>query len=332
MTEHILGMDIGGANLKYVCGDGTTLDRAFPLWKRHNELGEQLQRDLARFSGVHCWAVTMTGELADCYADRAEGVAHIVDCVSQLASRLGVRQVLFYAVGGDFRTAEQAKEDVDAIAASNWHAFASAIAQEIAGDGLLIDVGSTTTDIIPLRGGRVATDARSDFERLREGSLVYVGCRRTPICSLVETLTCNGHSVPVMNELFGTIDDAMLLLGHLAGQSECLDTADGRPRTAEHAVGRIARMLGLDRREISRSVADSLAEQVLVAAKKRIQAPIANLAAMTSGPWILGGHGQALVQVPEEHTTIDLRRTLGSDLSRCGPAWAVMRLARQEAL
>ena len=69
-------------------------------------------------------------------------------------------------------------------AAANWLALATAAARFVAdGRGLLIDIGSTTTDLIPLDQGKVVVQGRTDTERLRTGELVYAGIRRTPICA-----------------------------------------------------------------------------------------------------------------------------------------------------
>jgi len=41
------------------------------------------------------------------------------------------------------------------------------------GDALLVDIGSTTTDLVAVHNGRVQATGRSDFERLISGELVY---------------------------------------------------------------------------------------------------------------------------------------------------------------
>src|SRR5687767_897273 len=77
----VLGLDIGGANLKAAHTDGTALCRAFPLWRTPDRLASELQRLLADLPAHDVLAVTMTGELCDCFATRAEGVAAILHSV-----------------------------------------------------------------------------------------------------------------------------------------------------------------------------------------------------------------------------------------------------------
>ena len=51
-------------------------------------------------------------------------------------------------------------------------------------DALLIDVGSTTADVVPIVAGRVAATGRNDLERLQAGELVYTGVLRTNLAAI----------------------------------------------------------------------------------------------------------------------------------------------------
>lgn len=325
----IIGVDVGGANLKYATACGTAYARYFAMWQHPETLADTLAKDLtARFADAQQMAVTMTGELADCFIDRAQGVDHIVRHVTEAARRVGIRNVQFYGVDGQFRSADQARIDVDQIAAANWHALASFVASEIAGRktiAVLIDIGSTTTDIIPIDDGRVATAARTDYERMREGSLVYVGCRRTPVCALVDRLRFRGQDSPVMNESFATIDDARVLLGMQLPDPQDCDTADGKPRTAAMAANRLARMIGLDRRTVSVQDAGELAIQVHQAAKQAIAGTVDQMTNQRAR-WIICGHGDDLIDLPSGGEVVRLAARLGMETSRCAPSYAVASL------
>ena len=101
----------------------------------------------------------MTGELCDCFETKRQGVLAILDAVEavggrQAGPRLAHRRPLRRPCGG---AAEPLK-----AAAANWLAlatFAGRFAPE--GPALLIDVGSTTTDIVPLRDGRPVPHRRA---------------------------------------------------------------------------------------------------------------------------------------------------------------------------
>ncbi len=322
----IVGLDIGGANLKYADTSGVAFSRHFEMWRQPDRLAATIRADLtARFADCATLAVTMTGELADCFVDRAEGVEHIVRHVCDAAAMVGGKTVRFYGVDGEFRTAQRASLDVDLVAAANWHALASYVGREIASDAVLIDIGSTTTDIIPIQQGRVATLATTDHDRLREGSLVYVGCRRTPVCAIVDRLRFRGQEIAVMNELFATTDDARIILGYQGESADDHDSSDSKPRTREMAANRLARMIGLDRRRVTAEDAMELAMQVHLAATRRIRDAIARIA-IGKPLVVLSGHGDDLIEIPGGERVLRLADELGTELSRSAPSYAVAQL------
>jgi len=334
-----VGIDIGGANLKYASvhtgasAAPTSHSRAFELWRHPEQLASALIDDLRHFPLPDALAVTMTGELADCFLDRAVGVHHIVEHALQAAKAIGIRCVAFYCVDGTFCDAPRAIAQPDRVAAANWHALASWVAGHIVESGLLVDIGSTTTDIIPIARGIVATDAKSDFERLREGSLVYVGCRRTPVCALVAKLTFRGQTIETMNERFATIDDARIVLGAQPPCPADCDSADGTPRTVSMSANRLARMIGLDHRSVSVDDAAGLAQQIVDAARLRIHRAVEKFSD-THSPILISGHGPDLLPVTPEQQPLCLTERLGAGLSRSAPAFAVANhwLARAHSL
>ena len=217
-------------------------------------------------------------------------------------------------------------ELVDVLAASNWHALASYVAAEIQKATLLIDIGSTTTDIIPLTELQ-SQQTKTDFDRLRQGQLVYIGCKRTPVCSLVTSLVFNGFATNVMNELFATIDDVLLVLGQAEPDDQDNDSADGRPRTVACATNRLARMIGLDHRHVTQQQATELAQQVIESARDRIRVAIEKN--HDGQIVVLSGHGEVLLQFPDETKIVRLTEKLGPELSRCAPAYGVAWLLHQ---
>ena len=324
--NRIVGLDVGGANLKYASSDAQVFRRRFAMWKTPHDLAEVIEGDLrCEYGSVAAIAVTMTGELADCFVDRGVGVAHIVDHVVRAADRVGVDVVQFYGVDGRFHAADDAVALPDRVAAANWHALASEVASCFPDATLMIDVGSTTTDIVPLDRGSVATGARTDYERLVEGSLVYVGCRRTPVCALIDRTVIRGQDSALMNELFATVDDARLVLGMCPDDSNDVDSADGQPRTQVAAVNRLARMVGLDRRTVGILDVEPVAGQVIGAVTDAIRRGVRGVDHGPEGPWVLSGHGQDMVDVPLGRPVIDLAAEWGRDVSRCAPSLAVAR-------
>jgi probable H4MPT-linked C1 transfer pathway protein len=301
------------------------------MWRRWEQLAEELAGDLARFNAEHpvdALAVTMTGELADCFLDRDQGVTHIVAHACSAAARQDIPEVVFYGVDGQFHSQAEACRRADCIAAANWHALATYVGGVHCRDGLLIDIGSTTTDLIPLRDGVPATDARTDHDRLIEGSLVYLGGRRTPVATLVETVLHQGETVAVMKEWFATMDDVRLVLGLVGEDAADLDTADGQARTIPMAVNRLARMVGLDRRHFGLPEAVAMAKQVHRAASDRIVRAITHLQPRggNAANVVISGHAADLVELPGQANILRLSDCLGEERSRCAPAVAVASL------
>lgn len=324
-----LGIDIGGANLKYANTNGDSLAVEFQLWLRPDELAKQIAGDLAKFPQTDRVVATMTGELADCFLDRRVGVCHIVEHLEQATKHQGLREPLFYDVDGRFLSSAQAIENVDSVAAANWHALASFVARDFAiqiGDSaLLVDIGSTTTDLIPLRNQGVATTSRTDYQRLAEGSLVYLGASRTAVCALVNHLVHDGQTVPAIREVFATMDDVRLLLGYQDQSLSDHGTADGNPRDIFHASNRMARMIGLDHRSVSIESARELAGQVHAQASRLIHNSIKQLE--VGKTVIISGHANDLVvPLADEFDIILLSSLLDASLSRCAPAYAVAKL------
>ena len=94
-----VGLDVGGANIKVSDGDKKSFSQPFPLWKDKDALGEAIRAALNGFDPGVPVALTMTGELADCFESKSEGVEFIVDTVKQIA---GENRVQVYSSDGRF--------------------------------------------------------------------------------------------------------------------------------------------------------------------------------------------------------------------------------------
>src|SRR4051812_15937756 len=232
-----LAIDIGGANTKAAWFDGTTLrtvSRPFEVWRDRSALAAVLRSVAAELGPADAVAITMTAELSDAFRTKREGVAFVLDAAVDAVGELRV-----LTVDGELVSVAAARSRFMEVAAANWVATALAVA-EAYGDALLIDVGSTTTDIIPVAGGRVAATGRNDLERLQAGELVYTGVLRTNLATIAPRVPLRGGWCPVASESFAISADVHLVLGHIADY-DC-PTPDGRPATVAFARERIARL------------------------------------------------------------------------------------------
>ena len=254
----VLGLDIGGANLKAAHADGTARSVGFPLWRTPELLAQQLDELIGSFAPCTHLAVTMTGELADCFATKAEGVRAIVEATRRAG---GNRLLGIWSTAGRFLTPAEAIAQPMLVAAANWHALATLVAQQQApATGVLIDIGSTTTDLIPFRVGRPYSMGLTDLGRMQSQELIYAGVERTPLSAISSVIPFRGNPVRVAAELFATSRDVYLLRGDLPEDPDDCATADGRPATRAAARERIGRMLCADREELTLDEVEQLAE------------------------------------------------------------------------
>lgn len=337
----VLGIDIGGANIKASTVAGESEAVRFALWREPDRLTEQLVAIANRRVPCDAWAVTMTGEMADCFPCRATGVRSLVASTRRAAEVVGVSDLTFYRVDGRFVSADSAAREPLPIASANWHALAAWVASLVDSPALLIDVGGTTTDIIPLESGTgpgdrgVATACRTDFDRLVAGQLVYLGGERTPVCAVVEALPYGDGDVPVMREVFANLDDCALVLGLGQEHPDDRESCDGQPRTAADATSRLARMIGLDGRDLDPATAHRMARAVITAASRALIRGIAAQSARHAGRWVLSGHA-ADYFLPDLRAAFPgarverLSERIGLAGSRVAPALACAKLRAAE--
>src|SRR6516165_810475 len=180
MPGEVLGLDIGGAHLKAASTHRSAIQVPFELWRQPSALPDALRSLLARWPRYDAIAVTMTGELCDCFATRSDGVEFILTALQTAANTAPIR---VWQTDGRFASTVEARALPLAVASANWLALAMFAGRyALAGSALVIDVGSTTSDIVPIVNGVPVPRGRTDQERLRLGELVYTGVRRTPVC------------------------------------------------------------------------------------------------------------------------------------------------------
>jgi (4-(4-[2-(gamma-L-glutamylamino)ethyl]phenoxymethyl)furan-2-yl)methanamine synthase len=251
--EDIVGWDIGGAHVK-ACRThrGEVLDVVqwpCPLWQGQSHLDAVLRAAHERWPRLHAaaHAVTMTGEMVDLFAHREDGVQRIA---AQLNGALAPAALHFFAGDAGWHGADRVPAHWRAIASANWLATAQhAALAEPSRSGVLIDIGSTTTDITAFAHGRVLTRARSDAERLASGELVYHGVVRTPLCALAPRIMWRGSLHNVMNEFFATTADVYRTTGELDAAHDQAAAADNAGKAPQATHQRLARMIGLDARD-----------------------------------------------------------------------------------
>lgn len=249
----IIGWDIGGAHLKVVVLDAEgrlvdSIQLVCPLWRGLDYLERAILDSLQAFKikpSRACHAITMTGELVDLFESRHDGVCKIANVATELLGE----QVWFYAAHEGFVSSQVLHSFTNLIASVNWHASVSVLALKMQ-NALFVDIGSTTTDIIAIKDGKVISEGITDAYRLQSDNLVYTGIIRTPVMALAQKLPVANNDetvdINVAAEYFATMADVYRLTGELNASADITETADGKGKTQLESARRLARMIGHD--------------------------------------------------------------------------------------
>lgn len=342
MPDAVVGWDLGGAHLKAVLIGATGEARAVlqlpcPLWQGIHHLERAIDdvcRCMPAEAAMH--AVTMTGEMADLFADRAQGVERLVATLQQ---KLPGARIKVFAGRRGFVAAQDAAAAWRDAASANWLSSAMFAARCI-GNGVLVDIGSTTTDVVPFAGGAVRARGTDDHTRLVCGELIYTGVVRTPVMAMAARLPFAGEWIEPMAEHFATAADVYRLTGELPQDADLGATADGRGKSLEESARRLARMIGCDA-DVDAPLAawTALAEYVAELQLRRIHDAcghaLSDHAIGAGAPLVGAGAGSFVVRKAAQRLAwpyqdfAELIVTEGVDVARvsaCAPAFAVAAL------
>jgi len=248
VPNNTVGWDLGGAHLKVALLDGggrvcKAMQLPCPLWQGLQHLDKavfQALKEIEQPAVLH--ALTMTGELADIFPDRDTGVATLVETMK---ANLPPASLRVFAGRSGFVSPSQAKQYAGEIASANWFATADLVAKRVQ-QALLIDIGSTTTDLVLLNSGAVRARGWNDHQRMAYDELVYTGVVRTPVMAVASRLPFAGEWQGLMAEQFATMADVYRLIGILPEGADQFPTTDGGGKTMQDSARRLARVLGRD--------------------------------------------------------------------------------------
>ncbi|MFW9888895.1 MAG: hydantoinase/oxoprolinase family protein [Candidatus Thorarchaeota archaeon] len=286
----VVGLDIGGANLK---GCGLTLDdegipgdltfrsKSFPIWKHEridlwNLIADTVYELADESETPELVSVVMTAELSDTFETKREGVTAIAQGVHRTLRNI---PIVFPDVNLELLELQEVINDPLRAAAANWPVLAWTVGRGVP-DCTLIDVGSTTTDIIPIRDGLPITRGRNDTNRLMSGELVYTGALRTNLSAILREVELDGVTCRVSSEYFATSADVHLVLGHITKDQYSNDTADGRGKSVEECKARLARIVCGDIETVPEDQIVDIARQAWTQQLKDIASGVLQVCAM----------------------------------------------------
>ena len=266
----VLGFDIGGANTKAaylrsrmgLVTEFRTASEYFPFWKRDmqqlRDLLVTIKHTLAGSVKIDSVVVTMTAELSDIFPTKRDGVFQILDAV---VDAFESTHIWVLDTDANLKSIEEAKEEPLKVASANWVATGWMVAQHIR-DCVIIDVGSTSTSIIPVINGKIAAKGKTDLEKLIAGELVYTGSLRTNIATIVQKIPLRDGLARVSSELFAQSGDVHLILRHIAEAEYTSDTADGRDQNRANSLARLARTICADSKMLTESELIDIAKYI----------------------------------------------------------------------
>lgn len=333
----VIGWDIGGVNTKVAQVAGAdvlaAIGRPFELQRSPDALSALLRTLAADLdagpTALH--AATMTAELSQMFRTKREGVAFVLDAIEAAFPRADIR---VFAVDGRFLTPDDARRQPLLVAAANWSATAHVVALDHP-DALLIDIGTTTTDIIPIAAGRVAATGWTDPARLASGELVYTGALRTPVEAIVSEVPCGDGVAGVSAEGFALAGDVHVWRRTLDAGDYTVPTPDARPVTRELCGERLARVVCADRETIDATGIDRVAAAIADAQAARVARAIARVVQRhpTLRIAVVTGLGAFIAEDAARRAGLQvtpLAAQLGAAAARCAPAAAVALLRERE--
>jgi probable H4MPT-linked C1 transfer pathway protein len=264
----VLGFDVGGANTKAAFvsvknGKQVYADVAFeyfPIWKQPENLSNVLLMLKQRLGAneLDGVGVTMTAELSDVYQTKREGVNHILSCTKRAFPNV---PIYVLNTNAQLEPLNDAIQQPLTVAAANWAATGWLVAHHIQ-NCVIIDVGSTSTSIIPIIKNQVAANGKTDLDKLLCGELVYTGGLRTNVATIVNSIPIRNGFAGVSSELFALSGDVHLVLGNIKEINYTSETADGRGKTMPEALARLARVVCADTEMLSQQEIINIAQYV----------------------------------------------------------------------
>jgi len=237
----VAGYDVGGAHLKIARVENGTLTAVrqlpCPLWQGLDQLDAALTEAESVTGEATVHAITMTAELTEIFDSRESGVVALLE---KLRTRLRGEMRIFVGLKG-FVDVQTARGDPLSVASANFLATARVVAARRP-QALLIDMGSTTTDILACDRPQGLNDA----ERLQTGELVYTGLTRTPVASVATRCPLAGQWQGLARDAFATMGDVRRILGTLPDNVDHHATADGKGKSVPESLARFARGFGRD--------------------------------------------------------------------------------------
>ena len=240
-----LGIDIGGAHIKIVGLDQfqnicLIKYRKCYLWKNPKKLKQEITfiNSLSSNKSIFC-GVTMTAELCDIFPDRLTGAKIILnEC-----KKIKFKTFLYSKSDKVFETLQS--NNLSNLMSMNWHSIGKYLTNFVK-NALIIDFGSTTTDFICIKNGKIMNKAFNDFKRLSNGEILYTGLMRTPLFAIKKNVKYKSKNISIIPEYFSNTSDIYRINKKIKKEFDIDDETDFSDKNVIGSYKRIARSFGMD--------------------------------------------------------------------------------------
>ena len=261
-----LGIDIGGAHIKLVGLDKETKIILvkyikFYFWKKKEKLSKVFDFINSISSPNTKIGITLTAELCDIFETRLDGFKKIYSECKRLKNKF-----FFYTSSKEVFTV---KSNTKKIISMNWHATGKFISRNL-NDAIVVDFGSTTTDIICIKNKIIKNLGFDDFSRLKNNELIYTGLTRTPIFGVMNELILNGINYPLIPEFFSSMSDVYRINKSLDKVLDIDDTADNTEKNLNQSFIRVARNFGFDFNKSNKELLKKISRKLINFQMKKI--------------------------------------------------------------
>lgn len=271
----ILGLDIGGANtkvalLKFDKGiiiKASSSIEYFPFWEKTlKDIPEMLSRitnallnqNNLKLEDINYFAITITCELSDAFQTKKEGINRTIDALTQIFPS---KKLFFMSTDNIYISEKEARKNYIKVAAANWVSTALFLGK-IKPNCILIDSGSTTIDIIPIKDGKPISKGKTDVDRLKYHELIYTGGLRATIPSITHRVPYNDNLIQISFEKFALVSDIHRILNNITESQYINDTADNRTTSLENCYSRLARIICADNDMLTIEELNKIAEYI----------------------------------------------------------------------
>ena len=257
-----LGIDIGGAHIKIVGLDQfknicLIKYRKCYLWEDPKKLKQEINfiNSLSNNKNIFC-GITMTAELCDIFPDRLTGAKVIISHCKKIKFN-----TFLYSYSEKIFEKFQSR-NLSNLISMNWHSIGRYLAKFV-NNAIVIDFGSTSTDFICIKNGKIMNKAFNDFTRLLNGEMLYTGLIRTPIFAIKKNIKYKSKNISIIPEYFSNTSDIYRINKKIKKEFDIGDETDFSDKNIIGSYKRIARSFGMDYHSSDKLFIKKLSENIM---------------------------------------------------------------------